>query len=314
MRIDLYSTRAKLAEQGGTADVYQYDKIPKPVRVQLAQIFVGALGPSQDTEGTWLRAPRYNESHPIWTQLHKILCREFGQHTLMRNRDPMDDILSFFEHDASTLQCLDIIELHCKMINGWAEGLSDHERERLGISEKADEAIAELNHRLRRGAIGFQFESGEIIRVDSQLLHASAVKPVLQLLIAPAYKTVDEEFRKAHQHYRNQELEACLVECLKSLESMLIVICDEKGWAVPPKATASTLLDIVFKRGLVPAAISGQLTALRATLEQGVPALRNQMAGHGQGTATRQVPSAIAAYALHLTASSILLLAGLAAV
>ena len=51
-------------------------------------------------------------------------------------------------------------------------------------SERADEAIAELNARLHEHGIGYVFEGGEIIRVDSQLLHAEAVKPALILASA----------------------------------------------------------------------------------------------------------------------------------
>lgn len=312
MRIDLYSTRAKLASRSGSVDVYQYDQIPKAVRTQLTQVFIAAIGPSKLSDGTFIKAPRYGDSQEMWEGIHQVICREFGRHTLSNCRDSMDDLLSYFEHSATANECLDIVEVVCRVIENWASKLNAYDRERHAISQAADDAIEEVNHRLRRGGVGFQFESGEIVRVDSQMLHQSAVVPALQLLADEQYGTVDEEYRNAHQHYRNDEHEPCLVECLKSLESMLKVICVSKGWAAPPKATVSVLLDIVFKQGLVPPAISGQLTALRATLEQGVPTLRNQLAGHGQGPTTRKVPGAIAAYALHLTASSIILLAELA--
>lgn len=312
MRIDLYSTRARLATRQKGADVYQYEQIQKPVRVQLVQIFVAALGPSELTQASYMRRSKRGESQSTWDTIHMVVCREFGRHTLSNNRDSMDDLLSFFEHSATTEECLDILEVICRFIENWASKLQEYDVERYAITQSANDAIDEVNHRLRRGGIGFQYESGDIVRVDSQMLHQSAVVPALQLLAEEQYRTVDEEYRNAHQHYRNGEFEPCLVECLKSLESILKVICAAKGWVAPPKATASVLLSIVFERGLVPPAISGQLTALRATLEQGVPTLRNQLAGHGQGPVARKVPEAIAAYALHLTASSIVLLADLA--
>ena len=50
-------------------------------------------------------------------------------------------------------------------------------------------------------------------------------------------------------------------------------------------------------------------SALKSTLESGLPTVRNREAGHGQGPETIVVPEYIAGYALHLTASNILLLA-----
>ena len=44
-------------------------------------------------------------------------------------------------------------------------------------------------------------------------------------------------------------------------------------------------------------------------MEAGVPTIRNKTSAHGQGTEKVSVPEHIVAYALHLTASNILLLA-----
>ena len=54
--------------------------------------------------------------------------------------------------------------------------------------------------------------------------------------------------------------------------------------------------------------MQSHFTALRSTLEAGVPTVRNRMSGHGQGTEEVMVPESVAAYALHLTASNVLLL------
>ena len=55
--------------------------------------------------------------------------------------------------------------------------------------------------------------------------------------------------------------------------------------------------------------MQSHFTGLRSTLESGVPTVRNKLSGHGQGAEEINVPDYIAAYALHLTASNILLLA-----
>ena len=48
---------------------------------------------------------------------------------------------------------------------------------------------------------------------------------------------------------------------------------------------------------------------LRTALESGVPTLRNNLSGHGQGREKVAIPEYMAAYTLHLTASNILFLA-----
>ena len=56
--------------------------------------------------------------------------------------------------------------------------------------------------------------------------------------------------------------------------------------------------------------ISGKshFSALRATLEGGVPTARNKMGGHGDGTDPTAVPQHLAAYVLHMTASTLVFL------
>jgi hypothetical protein len=44
-------------------------------------------------------------------------------------------------------------------------------------------------------------------------------------------------------------------------------------------------------------------------LESSVPTVRNRLGGHGQGTEVVKVPSHVVAYALHMTASTIVFLA-----
>ena len=85
-------------------------------------------------------------------------------------------------------------------------------------------------------------------------------------------------------------------------------ICTKRGWPHQPTDTAKPLLDVMFKQGLIPSFMQSHFTGLRATLEAGVPTVRNKLGGHGQGTAQVEVPEFLAAYALHLTATNILLL------
>ncbi len=172
-----------------------------------------------------------------------------------------------------------------------------------------EEAVDELNYRFREHGVGYQYESGKIIRVDSQYLHTETVQPALMILSDPRYEGANAEFLSAHEHYRAKKYKECLNDCLKAFESCLKAICDKRGWAYGGRDTANRLVEIVFKNKLIPDFMQSHFSALRNTLEAGVPTLRNKRGGHGQGTRIVPVPEYIAAYALHLTASNILFLA-----
>ena len=148
-----------------------------------------------------------------------------------------------------------------------------------------------------------------MIRVDSQVIHSEAVQPAFSMLTDPMYAGANAEFLSAHKHYRAKDYKACMNECLKAFESCLKSICDARGWAHNAGDTANRLIEIVFKQKLIPAFIQSHFSALRSTLESGVPTARNRQSGHGQGPKIVDIPEHIAGYVLNLTASNILLLA-----
>ena len=154
--------------------------------------------------------------------------------------------------------------------------------------------------------IGYQFESNRIVRIDSKFLHQETVKPALQILKVTHYAGANEEFRKAHEHYRHRRYSEAVSECLKALESTLKVICKKREWPFSADtATANKLLKIVFEKGLVPGYLESKFTGLRTVLESGVPTIRNRESGHGAGEEPRHIPQHLAAYVIHLTASAI---------
>jgi hypothetical protein len=65
---------------------------------------------------------------------------------------------------------------------------------------------------------------------------------------------------------------------------------------------------LVFSKGLIPSYLQTHFGALRATLDSGVPTIRNREGGHGSGEKPNEVPEYLAAYELHLTASAIVFL------
>jgi len=147
-----------------------------------------------------------------------------------------------------------------------------------------------LNSRFREHGIGYQLESGNIVRVDSQLVHSEVVKPAFYLLSHQRFAGANDEFLKAHEHYRHGRASETINECLKAFESVLKIICTAKGWPYRAGDTAQTLLDVVFERGLLPSFLQGEFSGLRSVLESSVPTTRNKTSAHGQGAERKEVP------------------------
>ena len=146
------------------------------------------------------------------------------------------------------------------------------------------------------------------MRVDSQLIHEEIVRPALSFLSDPMYEGANAEFLSAHEHHRAKKYKECLNDCLKSFESAMKAICTQRGWEINGGDTANRLIKIVFEHELIPSFMQSHFTALKSTLEAGVPTVRNRLSGHGQGVEEVTVPESVAAYALHLTASNVLFL------
>jgi hypothetical protein len=289
--IDIYSKRQKSAP-----DVYTYDEIPRPLRAQVVHILHDLFGFSENYD--------INGCLKTFQKIHDLLSREYGMFTLSPNIFHKADerVVDFLLNHADHEQVLDIVEvsfrfaIHRITTNYYGPQLSQ---------EAVESAIAELNTRFREHGVGYQYESGDMIRVDSQLIHAEVVKPVLDLLTVTEYEGANAEFLKAFDHYRKGDTKECLNECLKAFESTMKAICSKRKWAFKPTDTASALIDVCLKNELIPALILSHIGSVRSTLESGIPTVRNRLSGHGQGTRVVDVPPHYASYMLHLTATTI---------
>jgi hypothetical protein len=213
-------------------------------------------------------------------------------------------VAKHFLTSKDTDRVLDVIELSFRLVEKMTQGFQYSSYAHPKISPA--KAITELNVRFLEHAVGYQYESGQLIRKDSELLHTEVVRPTLQLLADTRFQGANSEFLAAHQHYRAGRHKECLNECLKALESTLKIICQQRNWAFAPGASAKDLLDTCFAKGLLPPLLQSHFSSVRNTLESGVPTLRNKLAGHGQGAVDVLLPSYYAGYALHLTGAAIL--------
>jgi hypothetical protein len=301
---ELYSRRKNEAEKS-QPDVYQYDKIPDPLRVQVRRILEDSIG-AFNRPSEWGRSvPNNNEA---WDFLRDAVAREHGKLSLANERHGYDDCVAFIHSEKKVEQWLDLVELCMRYVDKVLNAKEKYELDRIGATQTAADAVEELNTRFRQSAFGYRYESGQIVRIDSELVHAEVVRPALRLLSDTRFSGAEEEFRSAHAHYRAGEYKDCAADALNALESVLKTICQQKGWKVEKGARATDLLKVVRKNGLLPDYLDTSFDQLVGTLSSGLPKVRNEEGGHGQGAIPRATPTYIAAYALNLAAAKIVLL------
>jgi len=281
---DIFSKRDK-----PLPDVFQTNDIPKELRAQVQWIW----------EDTIYRSSRRNSFgdrvNPILQGLWCILCREHGRTFLHRDEvKPERDIAAALMESKDTLLVLDIIEQSFRMI------MSNRD---FGSKSDREGYIEELNHRFRENGVGYQFDpdARKLIPFTDTVTHQELVRPTLKLLAAPGYQSANTEYMDAFDDYKKSDFDDCLTKCCSCFESVMKIICDKKGWPYNHNDTAQQLLQTVIRETGMPAFFTQPLLLIATT--------RNRLSSsHGAGTQQRPVPEHYARYALHATASAILLL------
>lgn len=307
---DLYSKRRK-RERGEVSDVYAYDAIPDALRNQIIQIW-------RETIGQPYVIPRSAQYASVIDDMYhsivQVLRKEYGVFQLSKERidpsnkeDSINDLTVWFIVQTDVEKILDAVELSFRVIDKICSKGGYLGRGK--AATVASDAIDELNARFKEHGVGYQFVDGEIIRVDSQLIHQEAVIPALTVLRGTEYSNAQDEFRRAFEHFRHGNKQEALVECCKCFESTMKVICNKRGWGDTARATVSDLVRMCFDNGLIPPYWQNHFSGLRSVLESSIATPRNRQAGHGAGSAPAQEPpDELVSYVLHMTASTVLFL------
>jgi hypothetical protein len=305
---ETFSKRQHDLERAGQPDVYQYDSLPQVFRIQVIHIWNSAIG-------QYSRGDPYdrivNSQLPIasrcWHAIHDTLAREKGVFSLGDNKyNPYVQCQQYLL-SAEVNDVVDLIELTFRIINTVLREY-DYLYGDKKPKQDPDSAIHELNHRFREHSIGYQFVENKLIRIDSQYIHAEAMKPAIMLLQDGGFTGASEEFTHAHEHYRNGLYKEAIVEALKAFESTMKTICDQRKWPYDSRVAAKDLIGLLLTKELIPAYLSNHFSGLRSVMEAGLPTVRNKTSGHGQGAMPVDVPEYMAAYTLHLAASNIVFL------
>ena len=276
--LNLYSKRKRAAANAGKPEVYRYDNLPPPLRAQIVHLWNDLLG-------------AYDRYGNTWQLLHDLMAREKGLLELGVVGNSRERCVQYFTI-ANLDDALDMIELSFGNLD----------------PQEHAEAIEELNQRFREHGVGYQLSGSQIIRVDSEFVHAEVIKPALALLSDNVFAAANEEFLSAHRHYREGRHKDCVVAANRAFETTLKTICHERGWAFNSGDRASELVTVVRNQGLFPSYLDKGLDTYVALLKTGLPGVCNSAGGHGDEPKAPPVPEYIAAHALHLTAANIVLL------
>ncbi|AHB11048.1 STM4504/CBY_0614 family protein [Zymomonas mobilis] len=295
---DFFSKRQKRNNEE-VPDVYIYNELPRTLKNKIHQIILRAAGRD--------RTEKFPQVDRLFSDIYHELCHEYGEFSLGENRPTYKDkLFTFFEKEKSIERCLDVIELSFFHIQ--KKELDPFYNGSVLKDIRFQDAISELNDRFKEYNVGYRFESGQIIRIENEIIHKEAIKPALALLHDPVFAGANEEFLKAHEHYRHKRYKECIADCCKAFESTLKIICQINGWDIKPKDGASRLIDKCIKNGLLPSYLETQFTSVKSVLESGIPTIRNNTSGHGQGSERIEVPEWLTQYVLNLTATSIVFL------
>ena len=290
---DIYSKRKKRLEVP-PLDVYQYDTLAEPFRVQAVHILSDVF----QEVGLSIEIKYHKEWYEV---IHNTLAREYGVFRL-NSRIVSEESVFQFLLEAEPDQVLDTIEI----CFGLAEESVQQRQDR--SAKIVNAAVIELNERFDENGIGYQYNGGKIVKRESEFLHKETVVEAIHLLQDKRFVGAEAEFMEAHGKYRQQQYEDAISGSCKALESTLKIICRKKGWSFDEKDTAKKLIAIVFDQGLIPKYLQSEFSSLRSVLESGIPTIRNKDSAHGRGDKPRNVPAYLAAYVLHLTASTIVFL------
>ncbi|UQB41358.1 hypothetical protein JX580_06545 [Thiomicrospira microaerophila] len=276
-------------------DVFVYDKIPDRLKNQFILILEEVF------PNGYVRTAYNAASANVLNEIRTIIRKEHGylqlppyekaRYNVNADKEVQDYLLQLNDSE----KILDIFELGLLFIGHFHE-------------QNFENQVEEINYRFKENGVGYRFDGGRIIRVDSELLHVETVKPALKLLQSSEYEGAQEEFLGAYEHYRHGKHKEALADCLKSFESVMKSICEQNNWQYGKADNAKKLIAVCLKNELVPSFLQAKLSSLQALLENSIPTVRNKLGGHGQGSETLEVPEYIVSYVLHMTASTIVML------
>ena len=215
MEYKIFSKRQQRI-QGEIPDTDESESIPKELRVQIVHIWRDIL---KSVSFQSYNKTEFSDDHDAYKTIYNELCREYGRfaldedsnfyqseigdsHYQSESKSYLDSIVEYFLEINETEMVIDVIEVSFRYIDqvirdkfpvpdedeldeiDKALGISRREIPSDAISPDAispDEAINQLNDRFSEHSVWYQYESGQIVKVDSQGSPSEVVKPAEEL-------------------------------------------------------------------------------------------------------------------------------------
>lgn len=164
----IFSKRQRIA-RGEFPDVYVYDSLPDPLRVQVVFLWQETLGVGKNSSAN---------SGAAYQSVVETLRTEYGKFLLpyttpTRGGSHRDELVEFFLKTEDVEEALDAIELTFLKIDTASRKFAFMGLHEADASRIADDAISQLNARFKEHGVGYQFVNQQIVRVDSELIHRS---------------------------------------------------------------------------------------------------------------------------------------------
>jgi hypothetical protein len=237
-----------------------------------------------------------------WQGIFKTVCREHGHgKTIYQGKkSPREQVEEYYNSFSlgdvgNHLDIVEIIFYEMKRIQsyyrqGWHQPLK--------LSYEL--SVKHLNERFIENNFGYRFEQHQVFRIENEYYHKEVVKPSLELLKDEIFKNVNQEFLLAHEYFRKNLFEPCIVECVKAFESTMKVICHGMNWPYDQKDTASPLIRKIIESELIPKYFETSLISIAT--------IRNKTSAHGKGVSNVELNDRLALYVLNQTAAIIMYL------
>ena len=209
-------------------EIFVYDEFPEKLRNQLIFILEDLL----------------DEDYNSYYEIHRALCKEQGKLSLNPiEKSPTDNpkiiLKRVIRYEEDITIILDLIELSLRFKlykirnDGW-------------YLKNFEKKINEINIRFKESSVGYNLVNGNFIRMDSKYTFSEIIEETVHLTFNKKFKTINDEFLDAFKEYQDGDNKDCLVKCLKSLETTLKIICNEKIGSMMKKTLSKNCLRFVI--------------------------------------------------------------------
>lgn len=296
----LFSQR-KNEEKGEMPDVYYYNHFPEEFRNQFIHILRDVFECRKQVVD--YRGVRVDVD--FWEISCSLYAREKG---LREISNPWSSYvndqrsLEYYIEDCDDEDFLDLMDFVFTETVG--KRMKSHVKAQI-----IQDAITELNYRLKQHSLGYEFVNGRLIEKTNEHIHQEIVKPALNLLHNKVFSGAEQEYFQAFDYYKQGNNKDAISNAAKAFESVLKTICKEMKYPYDEaKDTAKALIQHLIDNNFFPSYLESHLTGIRTTLESGAPTVRNKTSGHGQGQEVVDVSDEYVEYVLGLVATNTVLL------